>query len=52
MQVRQAQLAKRAEFQSKQAAVAQALPESKRWIDPELIERNFKCATVALLTSI
>ena len=41
-QARLAQLAKRAEYQDRQAAIAQDLPESKRWIDPAIIERNFK----------
>ena len=42
MQARVEQLAKRAEYQNRQAAIAQDLPESKRWIDPEIIERNFR----------
>ena len=44
VQARLNQVAKRAEYQARQAAIAQDLPESKRWIDPALIERNFQCA--------
>jgi len=42
LQARLDQLAKRAEHQARQAAIAQDLPESKRWIDSALIERNFQ----------
>lgn len=45
VQARLASLAKRAEYQNRQAALAQDLPESKRWIDPEIIERNFRQVT-------
>ena len=38
VQVREAQLAKVREVQARQAQEAEARPESKRWIDPAVIE--------------
>ena len=48
LQARSAQLAKMAERQTRQAAVAQHTPPTKRWIDPAIIERNFRCARRAV----
>lgn len=34
--------------QNAQAEVAQSLPESNRWLDPELIDRYARCASLLL----
>ena len=51
LQARKSQLLKVREVQARQALEAEARPESKRWIDPALIETYVQCvlATAQLL---